>query len=53
MVSHCGLISISMMANDLENLFMCLFTTHIMSLKKYLFTCLFLFSIKLFSLIKL
>lgn len=34
---HCGLIYISLMANNAKHLFMCLFTTYISSLKTYLF----------------
>lgn len=36
MISHCGLVSISLMANNVGHLFMCLLTVCLSSLVKYL-----------------
>ena len=46
-VSHCDLICISLMANDVEHLFMCISVTYISSLKKSLFRSFVHFSIRL------
>ena len=49
-ISNHGLIHISLMTNDTEHLWMCLFIIHIFSWVKYLFKCFAHFLIVLFSL---
>lgn len=48
MVSHCGLVFISVMINDVEHLFMCLLTIGMPSLVKCLFRLLPIFKIGFF-----
>ena len=49
MVSNYGLIFISLVTNDVENLFICLFAIHLSSLIKCLFKSLHIFKIVLSS----
>ena len=48
-VSNYGLIFLSLVTNDVENLFICLFAIHLSSLIKYLFKSLHIFKIVLSS----